>query len=318
MTISATDIKLRQSQRLTDNPDGGGRMVATEIVDGAMNNLFPDIGDEERTTGRATLRKCFVHVDTPGDDVLKDALGLLVEPPADPNVTVIMTADGSYANTRAEARSRIEGYTRAGTESRYVLMGDHFAGQQAFSVYCMADAPTPDINDTFCLRVESGSSTGQEQFVRVRSILSRSSQSFWADQGAFERDVLIMETTTALLYDFPGQEVNRKTSMKPPTRVRLTNNAESTYFYGVRRLTDAAAPGDLVVRVGSPYGQLVPATTAETPVSDVQALQGTTSYAQAGAPNSLGTSGSASFAAGVAVARFLGGLEIERAAVNNL
>lgn len=307
MTISATDIKLRQSQRLTDNPDGGGRMVATEIVDGAMNNLFPDIGDEERTTGRATLRKCFVHVDTPGDDVLKDALGLLVEPPADPNVTVIMTADGSYANTRAEARSRIEGYTRAGTESRYVLMGDHFAGQQAFSVYCMADAPTPDINDTFCLRVESGSSTGQEQFVRVRSILSRSSQSFWDDQGAFERDVLIMETTTALLYDFPGQEVNRKTSMKPPTRVRLTNNAESTYFYGVRRLTDAAAPGDLVVRVGSPYGQLVPATTAETPVSDVQALQGTTSYAQAGAPNSLGTSGSATFAAGVAVARFLGG-----------
>jgi len=85
MTISATDIKMRQSQRLTDNPDGGGRMVQTEIVDGQMNNLFPDIGDEERTTGRATLRKLFVHVDTPTTDVLKDAIGVLVDPPDEPS-----------------------------------------------------------------------------------------------------------------------------------------------------------------------------------------------------------------------------------------
>ena len=76
MAITALDIKMRQSQRLTDNPDGGGRMVQTEIVDGQLNNLFPDIGDEERTTGRSTLRKMFVHVDTPDTDVLKDAIAV--------------------------------------------------------------------------------------------------------------------------------------------------------------------------------------------------------------------------------------------------
>ena len=73
MAITALDIKYRKSERLTDNPDGGGRMVQAEIIDGQLNNLFPDIGDEERTTGRSVLRKMFVHVDTDGPDVLKDA-----------------------------------------------------------------------------------------------------------------------------------------------------------------------------------------------------------------------------------------------------
>ena len=40
MGITATDIKLRKSQRLTDFADGGGRMVAAEVEDGVLNNLF--------------------------------------------------------------------------------------------------------------------------------------------------------------------------------------------------------------------------------------------------------------------------------------
>ncbi len=306
MTISATDIKLRQSQRLTDNPDGGGRMVATEIVDGAMNNLFPDIGDEERTTGRSTLRKLFVHVDTSGTDVLKDAIAVIVDPPTDPNVQVSMFATGSYSDVRNDARNRVEGYITKGVESRYVLLGAHFIGQQALSFYCMKDAPTPDINDTLCLSITGSGYTPNEQYMRVRSILGRSSQTFWDDQGAFERDVIIVETVTALLYDFPGQEVNRRTSVKPATRVLQTNVVEATSYYSVKRLTVAAAPGDLSVKVGTPYVNIVPATTAETPVVDVLAGQGTVSYVQAGATDSVGVSFNSAFAAGVGITRFLG------------
>ena len=61
MAIAATDIKLRKSQRLTDNPDGGGRMVQAEVVDGELNNLFPNIGDEERTTGRTVNTYTDMH-----------------------------------------------------------------------------------------------------------------------------------------------------------------------------------------------------------------------------------------------------------------
>ncbi len=306
MTISATDIKMRQSQRLTDNPDGGGRMVQAEIVDGQMNNLFPDIGDEERTTGRATLRKMFVHVDTPGTDVFKDAIGVLLNPPADPRVQVSMFATGSYSDVRGDARNRVESYITRGVESRYILLSSHFIGQQALQFYCMKDAPSPDVNDNLCLFVAADGYTPYEQYVRVKNVLSRATRTFYDDVGAFERDVIVVETVTALLYNFPGQEVARLTSIKPPTRIYETNVVDATSYHSVKRLTADAKPGDLSVQVDTPYVTIVPTSTAETPVSDVLAGLGTISYVPSGAAGSLGLSFNASFPSGVAVTRFLG------------
>ncbi len=306
MPISATDIKMRQSQRLTDNPDGGGRMVQAEIVDGQMNNLFPDIGDEERTTGRTTLRKMFVHVDTQGTDVLKDAIGVLVDPPADPRVTVSMFATGSYSDVRLDAKNRVESYITRGVESRYTLLSNHFIGQMAVQFYCMKDAPSPDINDNLCLTTNANGYTPAEQYIRVKGILSRSTRTFYDDTGAFERDVIIIETVNALASNFFGQEVLRYTSSKPPTRIYETNVVDATSYHSVKRLTATAKPGDLSVLVDTPYVTIVPTSTAETAVSDMLAGLGTISYVQAGPAGSLGLSYSSVFAAGVPAVRFLG------------
>lgn len=306
MPITALDIKLRKSQRLTDNPDGGGRMVQAEIVDGEMNNLFPDIGDEERTTGRSTLRKMFVHLDTADTDVLKDAIGVIVDPPADGNVCTSMFATGSYSDERAAARNRVESYITKGVESRYVLLGNHFIGQMALSMYCMKDAPTPDINDNLCLSTSAAGYESNEQYMRVRSILSRTTQTFYDDQGAFERDVIVVETVTALLFDFYGQEADRRTAKKPPTRIHDTNIIDAASYYSVKRLTELAESGALSVKVDSPYVPIVPSTLAETPVSDVLAGLGTVSYVQAGPADSLASNFSSGFSAGVPVIRYLG------------
>lgn len=306
MAITALDIKLRKSQRLTDNPDGGGRMVAAEIIDGQMNNLFPDIGDEERTTGRSTLRKMFVHLDTNNTDVLKDAIGIIINPPMDSHVHMSMFATGSYSDTRDSAKNRVESYTTKGVESRYILLGNHFIGQQALSFYCMKDAPTPEINDNFCLATDQVGYASDEQYIRVRSILQRTTQTFYDDTGAFERDVIVVESVTALLYDFFGQEANRRTSVKPPTRVYETNTVDAATYFSVKRLTESASVGDLSVMVGSPYVPIVPSTQAETAVVDVLAGMGTVTYVQAGPANALARSFSSSFAAGVAVTSFLG------------
>lgn len=306
MTISATDIKMRQSQRLTDNPDGGGRMVQAEIVDGKMNNLFPDIGDEERTTGRSTLRKLFVHVDTPTTDVLKDAIAVIVDPPQDSHVHVSMFATGSYSDVRSGAANRVESYITRGVESRYILLSGHFAGQMTIQFYCMKEAPSPDINDNLCLAVTGVGYTPYEQYVRVKGILSRTSRVFTDEAGSFERDVIVIETVTALTYDFPGQEVHRQTATKPPTRIYETNVVDATSYHSVKRLAANAVPGDLSVLVDTPYIPIVPTSTAETPVSDVLAGMGTSSFVPSGPAGSLGLSYSSAFGAGVAVVRFLG------------
>ena len=307
MTIAATNIKMRKSQRLTDNADGGGRMVQAEVEDGVLNNLFPNIGDEERTTGRTVLRKAFVHVDTPDTDVLKDAIGVILRQPEDSKITMVMMGLGSYSDTRSEARDRIESYTIKGVESRYVLLGNHFVGQQSLQVYCMADAATPEISDNWCLATAQSGYPAAEQYVRISKILSRTSQTFYDDRGAFERDVIIVEIASALLVNFYGMSSpNRFSNEKPPTRVHETNIVEAATYATVKALTEEADAGALSVKVDSPYVPIVPAATAETPVVDLQAGQGTVSYVQAGPTDGLSVTFSSAFAAGVSVSRSLG------------
>ncbi len=307
MAISATDIKLRKSQRLTDNPDGGGRMVQAEVVDGQMNNLFPDIGDEERTTGRTTLRKAFVHVDTPNTDVLKDAIGVILRQPQDSHIHMVMMGLGSYSDTRSQARNRIESYITKGVESRYLLMGNHFNGQMSLQVYCLEDAPTPEINDNFCLSTEREGFTPNEQYVRVSKILSRTTQTFYDDGGAFQRDVIILEIASALLFDFYGMaSPSRFTSVKPPTLIYSTNVVDAATYATVKPLTVAADAGDLSVKVDSPYVPIVPTATAESPIVDLLAGMGTVTYVQAGPADSLSQTFTSAFTAGVAVTRSFG------------
>ena len=64
MPIRTEDVKIKESQRLTDHNDGGGYMTAREVVDGNINNLFTDISRLDRAYGRVSLRKCYMHVDT--------------------------------------------------------------------------------------------------------------------------------------------------------------------------------------------------------------------------------------------------------------
>ena len=43
MAINNSDVKRFESQRLTDEEDGGGRVAGNEVIDGNVNNLFQDM-----------------------------------------------------------------------------------------------------------------------------------------------------------------------------------------------------------------------------------------------------------------------------------
>ena len=49
MAINNDDVKLYESQRLTDEEDGGGRVTGNEVIDGNVNNLFQDVSRIDRT-----------------------------------------------------------------------------------------------------------------------------------------------------------------------------------------------------------------------------------------------------------------------------
>jgi hypothetical protein len=90
MAILADDIKLMQSQRMTDNDDGGGRITGTVIIDGTSNAIFDDVSDLDRTTGNVALRKVFPSIETADTDVYLGANVILTEIPQDPNVSITL------------------------------------------------------------------------------------------------------------------------------------------------------------------------------------------------------------------------------------
>jgi hypothetical protein len=87
MPIISTDLKLYKSETVSDGDTNGGRMSANEIASGAVKNIFPAIGESERTDGSTKYRKVFfknanadgleleapkIFLDqhTPGDDIV--------------------------------------------------------------------------------------------------------------------------------------------------------------------------------------------------------------------------------------------------------
>ena len=52
MAITAADIKLLESERMTDTTDGGGRRTSRVIPDGQPGNIFPKISRLDGVYGR--------------------------------------------------------------------------------------------------------------------------------------------------------------------------------------------------------------------------------------------------------------------------
>lgn len=279
MTIATTDIKLRTSERLTDNSDGGGRLTSGIIVDGQLNNLFQDTSRLDRVTGRVSMRKAFMHVDTANVDTLLGAHVILTDPPDDDYTFCCVFATGSPTDERLAAQNRVEAYVIAGPETAFTLYGNHIVGQRLVRITCRASQVSPDQGEVLLLSTEADGYTADQQFVRIESVDSRTTQVFTDASGDYERDVLVCTISAPLRFDFYGLETPpRISSTKAPTRVRVTQVADAARYFSVQPLSEEAAAAALQVKVASPYVPLVPVNEAESslvdqsPFADVAAM----------------------------------------------
>jgi hypothetical protein len=272
MSILDTDVKLMASERLTDNEDGGGQMSAVEVVDGVVNNLFPDISRLDRTYGRVNLRKCYAAVRTANRDIYYGSHAVVTDAPDDPNVSVLMLTTDSYTDERSDAKDKIESYVVEGPESPYVLLGDQLKGQRMLKAYSRVDAQLPEVGQVYLLSVEgSGGSTGEQQYVRIDTV-THELQEFEDSKGVFTRRVYTLEIGSALRETFPGvSSALRVSDHNSSTLLRSTQVADASKYYGIIPLDENISQGDLTVKASTIFGQLVPSSTVESPVVDVQA-----------------------------------------------
>ncbi len=108
MPITQDDVRLYASERMTDFPDGGGRMSPTVIVDGLDNNVFPDVTDIDRLTGRTSLRKIFGAVTSEDNDTYLSAHALLDDGPDDAATSSVIFTTGGLTTERDEAVAVLE------------------------------------------------------------------------------------------------------------------------------------------------------------------------------------------------------------------
>jgi len=275
MPIYTEDVKLMASQRLTDNDDGGGRMTGVEIVDGNVNNLFPDISRLDRVYGRVSLRKAFVSVQTADTDTYSGAHVILSLPAKDPNVSVCMFSTGDPNDERTAARDRLESYVTVGPRYQGWLWGDQPAGSRSLLIFQIKGTKIPDIGSVLCLFKDKGLASEVQQFVRITKVeattaefnATSDSSEYGATAMAFSRDIIKLEIGDPLRETFTGAEISKNDAMG--TNLYTTTVSDASKYYGVMLPTAPISAGAIEINVDSIFTNLVPSAQGEAPMVDL-------------------------------------------------
>lgn len=285
MAILPSDIKLLESERMRDTPDGGGRMTGNIIPSGVMNNVFPKVSRVDSVYGRVNLRKIYVAVRTATLDMYAGAHSIITDPPDNDRISCVLFSTGSSFDTRTQARNRIESYVVAGPLSRMRLYGNQLIGQKAISTYQRVEEPLPDVGDVLVLSVEASGHTPAEQYVRITDV-EHEVRTFTDDRGDYDRRVMLIKIASTLSQTFTGAEPSRYSTDPSPTKIRVTQVADASRYYGIQPLIEAATAGALTLRLNSIYTPLVPSTQRDTGISLASINQSNT-LAAAGAPYTM-------------------------------
>jgi len=268
VAILSGDLKLVESQTMEDVPEGGGGPTANVVVDGASNNIFPDISELDRAGGRVNLRKVVVHVQTDNRDTFLGGNFIVAEPPNDPNVSITVFSTGETFDQRSDAADRIEQYLVKGPTWNGYLLENHVAGQRSIQLFQRPGVAPPAIGRTLALVYHEDLVDEVVQYVRVTNVESttgRYSDSLSQQYGDFDAVVVTCDISDSLRTAFAGSPPSRYyTAAAGKSLVRDTTVADAGSYHGVVPLTTSAALGDTSVAVESVYTQLVPSARTET------------------------------------------------------
>ncbi|MFM1704756.1 curculin (mannose-binding) lectin protein [Aeromonas salmonicida] len=272
MTILSGDIKLLASQRLTDTPDGGGRVTGHEIVSGEHNSLFPDVSDLDRAYGVVNLRKAFLAVQTDDTDTYYGANTTVLLPPSDPNVGLCLMSTKDHHDTRDAARDVLERYLARGPKWRGFLYDTQLEGQRAIRFFQRVEVRLPEVGETLVLVGNEGKAGEFEQYVRVLEVTQQLAKFQIPGVPEFTRNVVTCKLADPLRYTFEGEQptpydvvTNAKTAL------RETVVADAANYFATTKLAEDAAFGAMQVKAKTIFTQLVPAARSETPAVDLTA-----------------------------------------------
>lgn len=268
MPINELNIKLMASQRLSDTDDGGGRMTGVEVIDGNVNNLFPDISRLDRVYGRVSLRKAFVAVDTDDQEVYSGSHLVLTNPAKDPLVNVCLFTTSDPNDERTAAQDRIEAYVTQGPKFFGWLWGNQLEGSRALLMFMQVDTELPEVGDVLFLLENEDTAEEYSQYVRITEVTAEVITAAVAG-GSTTRKIATIEVGDPLRHTFHGGELSVLDNMVFDASVFTTTVADAAKYYGVMELTQPLVEGDITLNVDSIFTHLVPSAQSEAPLLDL-------------------------------------------------
>lgn len=268
MTILSGQIKLLKSAVLLDTPEGGGAITGTEVVSGLSNNLFPDISELDRTYGNVRLRKAFPAVQTDNVDSYYGSNVIVSKGPEDPNVSALLFTTEDWFDERADAKDFLESYLAKGIKWLGQLLEVQIEGARSFQILNKPGDPLPNVGQSMVLIQDEGKPTQFEQFVRISEV-STETREFEIQGRRWIGQIITCETTDALRYTFEGPEPSPFDDQTAKAIVRDTIVANAAKYFGISNLEVAAELGQFNCTVDTIFGQLVPSSQGEVPLTDL-------------------------------------------------
>jgi len=103
MAITVNDLKLIESENMSNAADGGGAFTNNVIIDGASNNLFDDVTQQDRVYGKVNERKVFAAVRTQNKDKLMSAMAYVSKLPKDEKINVNLARSNLWFDNRSNS-----------------------------------------------------------------------------------------------------------------------------------------------------------------------------------------------------------------------
>ncbi|MFW1735362.1 hypothetical protein ACG94V_12530 [Acinetobacter sp. ULE_I001] len=271
MPIETKDLVLYESERLSDNDDGGGKYNGQVIIDGQSNNLFNDISELDRSLGDVSMRKIFPAVTTIDTDLLMGSTVFISENPKDPAVSALLFSTGSYTDQRKSAQNRVESYLSKGTQIAGTPLDTLWQGMKQIQVCMFTSEIESNVGDAIVLVSNGGLINSHEQYVRILKVETRISK-IVIDQKEIEYKIATYSISDPLEIDFVGLSAKSwYAGEKPTTIIRETLVADTGKYYSSTQATEDAQLGEFTVNVKDVFTQIIPSAQSETAIIDVNA-----------------------------------------------
>lgn len=267
MPIQTGDIKIFESDTMSEAVEGGGAITGNVIIGGQSNNIFEDISKLDRTNGAVKMRKIFPAVSLQTQDKYFGAHLIITKLPKDQKLGVNLFNTKDWFDRRPAAQSRVESYRAKGATYSGFLYSTQWVGSKILSIFQNVSAPRPGVGDVLYL---SQYSEAEFQYVKITKF-SENIQEFTEDGIAYKRRILNLEISQALEYSFIGAQVTRSDNITPTATIKTTVVANAAKYFSARPLKVAANSTDATVVVDDIYSQVIPSSLQAIAITDESA-----------------------------------------------